>query len=124
MLLDLLNAAVANPYLFKLFDTLVLDDEVIQITYSLKHKMDTDKEDMGFVTELIAVGMVIEWLEPQVNSVLNTRQMFSGKEEKFYSQSNHLNELKDLLRQNRLKQRKMIRDRGYISNSYLSEETS
>ena len=75
-------------------------------------------------TELIAVGMVIEWLEPQVNSVLNTRQMFSGKEEKFYSQSNHLNELKDLLRQNRLKQRKMIRDRGYISNSYLSEETS
>ena len=99
----------------------MLDDEVIQLTYSLKHVINEADEDMRFVIEVIAMGMVIEWLEPQVNSVLNTLQMFSGKEEKFYSQSNHLSELKDLLKQSEIKQRKLIRDRGYISNTYLSE---
>lgn len=121
ILRDLLYSATAKPYILKLFDEFMLDDEVIQLTYSLKHVINEADEDMRFVIEVIAMGMVIEWLEPQVNSVLNTLQMFSGKEEKFYSQSNHLSELKDLLKQSEIKQRKLIRDRGYISNTYLSE---
>lgn len=90
--------------------------------YELKHVINTADEDLHFVIEVISLGMVAEWLEPQVNSVLNTLQMFSGKEEKFYSQSNHLSELRGLLKDVQLKQRKIIRDRGYISNTYLSED--
>lgn len=92
--------------------------------YELKHVINRVDDDFGFVVEIISMGMVVEWLEPQVNSVLNTLQMFSGKEEKFYSQSNHLSELRGLLKDAQLKQRKLIRDRGYISNTYLSEDES
>lgn len=122
MLKDLLHSAVSKPYVVKLFSSLSMNDEVIEMNYELKHVINKNDEDMGFVVEVIATGMVTEWLEPQVNSVLNTLQMFSGKEEKFYSQSNHLKELKDLLALSQNRQRKMIRDRGYISNAYLSED--
>ena len=121
MLRDLLYSATSKPYVLKLFNNFSLNDEVIELNYSLKHVINEADEDVRFVIEVISMGMVIEWLEPQVNSVLNTMQMFSGKEEKFYSQSNHLSELKDLLKQSQLKQRKLIRDRGYISNTYLTE---
>ena len=122
MLRDFLHAATAKPYVAKLFSSFVLDDEIIELSQTLKHVINEADEDISFVVDVISLGMVAEWLEPQVNSVLNTLQMFSGKEEKFYSQSNHLSELKDLLRQTELKQRKLIRDRGYISNNYLTED--
>lgn len=124
MLKDLLYASLSKPYVFKLFDTLSFDDEIISLTYELKHVVNKSDEDLNFVIDIVATGMVVEWLEPQVNSVLNTAQMFSGKEEKFYSQSNHLSELRALLKDSEVKQRKMIRDRGYISNSYLSGDAT
>lgn len=34
--------------------------------------------------EILALLMVCEWLEPQINSVLLTHQMFGGKEEKLW----------------------------------------
>lgn len=73
--------------------------------------------DPDFISNIMAAGMVIQWLEPQVKSVLHTLQMFGGKEEKFYSQSNHLGELKGLLQDCKMELRKTIRDRGYIYNS-------
>lgn len=118
---DLLYAAISKPYVMKLFNSLTMTDDVIELKYTLKHTIDKSNEDKYFVVDIIAIGMVIEWLEPQVKSTLNTLQMFSGKEEKFYSQSAHLGELKGLLRDAKVEQRKLIRDRGYISNSYLSE---
>lgn len=124
MLKDLLHSAVSKPQVVKLFNSLILDDEIIEMDYELKHVINRVDDDFGFVVEIISMGMVVEWLEPQVNSVLNTLQMFSGKEEKFYSQSNHLSELRGLLKDAQLKQRKLIRDRGYISNTYLSEDES
>ena len=39
-----------------------------------------------------------------------------------YSQSNHLAEIRGLLEDAELDLRRTIRDRGYIYNSYLSEE--
>lgn len=43
--------------------------------------------------ELLALGMVEEWMEPQIKSVLNTRQFVSSKETNFFAQHNHLNGL-------------------------------
>ena len=34
--------------------------------------------------EILALLMVCEWLEPQINSVTLTHQMFGGKEEKLW----------------------------------------
>ena len=47
-------------------------------------------------------------------------QMYGGKEQKFYSQANHLIEIKSMLKDCKTELRKMIRDRGYIYNSYIN----
>ena len=71
--------------------------------------------------EILAMLVVAEWLEPQVNSVLLTHQMFGGKEEKFYAQANHLDQLRSLLADSENKVRSMLRDRGYIHNAYTGK---
>jgi len=63
--------------------------------------------------EILAELMVGEWLTPQLNSVLYTSQFFGGKEEKFYSQANGLNSLKDLKETNRMNCLSLMRDYGY-----------
>lgn len=60
--------------------------------------------------EILALLVVSEWLEPQVNSVLLTHQMFGGKEEKYYAQANQLAELKALRDGTRTEARKLMRD--------------
>lgn len=119
MMNNWMRAAFAKPYVRRLFSSLSLDDEIMKFDYKLKNPID-DWSDEEFVYEIISNGMVIEWLEPQVKSVLNISQMFGGKEQKFYSQSNHLSELKDMLETEKTNLRKMIRDRGYVNNSYIN----
>ena len=71
--------------------------------------------------EILALLIVGEWIEPQVNSVLLTHQMFGGKEEKYYAQANQLAEVKALRDEVRTEARKMSRDRSYIKNSYFED---
>ena len=92
----------------------------------LEHDLDYDDELFSFAEDLshiekecLALGMVIEWLQPQVNSVTNTLQMFGGKEEKFYSQANHLSELQSLLKSVMIQRRKLISGYVYQNNSYI-----
>lgn len=118
-----LHCAVGTPYVSKLFSYMTLEDDVLVLDYELKNSSGQNAIDTDFVTNVLAIGMVIEWLEPQVKSVLHTMQMFGGKEEKFYSQSNHLNELRGLLKDCKVEMRKLIRDRGYISNAYINGDT-
>lgn len=85
---------------------------------------DEDKcveEDLSEVElEFYSLGMKVEWLTPIVESRVNLAQMFGGKEEKFFSQSNHLSELREQLYQDKLEIRKMRRDHGYRYNDYIS----
>ena len=67
--------------------------------------------------EILALLMVCEWLEPQINSVLLTHQMFGGKEEKFYAQANQLAELKALRDDARTEAKKLMRDYTYFSGT-------
>ena len=72
--------------------------------------------------EILALLIVCEWLEPQINSVTLTHQMFGGKEEKYYSQSSHLAELRALRDGTRTEARKLMRDYTYFSgNSYFDD---
>lgn len=71
--------------------------------------------------EILALLIVCEWLEPQINSVNLTLQMFGGKEEKYYSQSSHLAEVKALRNETRTEARKLMRDYTYAHNSYFDD---
>ena len=115
-----MKSVLSKPYVRRLFATLDNDEDVEEIDYELKFPV-SDQEDQDFVEELIATGMTVEWLRPKYNSTLLTSQFFSNSEQKFYSQANHMAELKDMYHRAENDLRKLIRDRGYINNQYLSE---
>lgn len=69
--------------------------------------------------EILALLVVGEWLEPQVNSVTLTRQFFGGKEEKFFAQANQLDAVKTLRDETRTEARKLMRDYTYAHSSYF-----
>ena len=87
------------------------DDELATFTVDL-----VDEE-----IEILAMLVVCEWLEPQVNSVNATLQMFGGKEEKYYSQSQHLATIKALRDETRTEARKLMRDYTYAHSSYFED---
>ena len=116
-----IHSASANPYVRRLFSSFVLDDEILTVSYEMKYSVD-EFSDKEFVLEILSLGMGLAWLEPKINSINNIAQMFASKEEKFYSQSQHLSELRGLVNDSRKQQRRMIADRGYAWNSYLDGE--
>lgn len=69
--------------------------------------------------ECLAIQMVCEWIEPQVNSTLLTQQYMGTKDEKFYSQSNHLDKLIELRNSQLSRSQKLRRDYIYRHNSYI-----
>lgn len=118
-LAEYLHSAVAKPYCRRLFSSLLLDDELAEMTYDLNQTTDTS-QDEDFVIEMLALGMLIEWTEPMLNSKLTMQQMItSSKESKFYSQASHLSSVQSVYDGAVKKQRDLIRDRGYIYNGYL-----
>lgn len=91
----------------------------------LSQRDDNEKSFTIELTELekevLAIFMTNEWLAPQINSVLLTKQFIGGKEEKLFSQSSHLSELQALRDANRTEAQKMLRDYSYRStNEYFN----
>ena len=117
-LTEWLHSVIANPHVRKLFETFIIYDEVQEIKYKMKYTVD-EFSDEEFLIEILSIGLIISWLEPRVNSINNVAQVFGSKEEKFYSQSQHLHELRALVKDSRIKQRRLIADRGYAWNPYL-----
>lgn len=117
-LCDWLHTSANKPYIRRLFSELKFSDTVQELTYTMKYSVD-DKFDAEFITDVLGIGLVIEWLTPKINSLNNTQQVYGSSEEKFYSQTNHLNGLKELRKSLVTEQRNLIKDRGYIWNSYL-----
>lgn len=71
--------------------------------------------------EVIALFMVVAWLEPRLNSTLLTNQMFSGKEEKHFSQAQHLQTLISLRDGALNDAKKLVRDNSFRSiNDYFN----
>ena len=116
-----IHSASANPYVRRLFKSFNLDDEILEISYEMKYSVD-EFSDEEFIIEVLTFGVVVAWLEPKINSINNIAQMFGSKEEKFYSQSQHISELRNLVNDAKKQQRRMIADRGYAWNSYLDGE--
>ena len=85
------------------------DDELRQFNVDL---LDVEKE-------ILAILVVREWLQPQLYSALLTKQVFSDKERKYYSQSSHLSELRALDETLKIEAQKLSRDYTYGSLEYL-----
>ena len=113
-----LHSVVGKPRVRRLFSSLSLDDEIQEMTFTLNNSVD-EESDKDFVLEILSLGMAIEWLQPQVDSVIHTSVMIGGKEEKKLL-DNHKNMIERLDNMKK-EQNKMIRDYGYMYNSYIKE---
>ena len=69
--------------------------------------------------ELLALGMVDAWVTPMLNSTELTLQFVGGKEEKYYSQSQMLAELRNLKKENSLEMNRLHNYYTYTNNSYF-----
>ena len=112
-----LHSVVGKPRVRRLFSSISLDDEIQEMTFTLNNSVD-EESDKDFVLEILSLGMAIEWLQPQVDSVIHTSVMIGGKEEKKLL-DNHKNMI-DRLDSMKREQNKMIRDYGYMYNSYIN----
>ena len=71
--------------------------------------------------ELLAMGMTLAWIEPTLNSTELTSQFIGGKEEKYYSQANHIAELRALREDTRVEMKRLHSYGTYINNSYFDD---
>lgn len=77
-------------------------------------------EDLSDVEiELLALGMVDAWVTPMINSTELTLQFIGGKEEKYFSQSQHLAELRNLKKENSLEMQRLHSYYTYTNSSYF-----
>ena len=121
LMTEYLHKTLSLTYIRRLFSTINFDDTIQVFTFEIANSVD-DAADLDFTRYILSKGMVVEWLKPQVRSKANIAQFFGGKEQKWFSQSSHLSELRGLLEDTQLELRKAIRDRGYIYNPYLEDK--
>lgn len=114
-----LHSVIGNQRVRSIFSSIELDDLLKEIKYTLNNSLDEMSND-EFVIEILTLGMVIEWLQPKIDSVLYTAPMIGGKEEKKIL-DNHKYEI-DRLNSMKNELMKKIRDYGYQYNSYVDGE--
>lgn len=116
-----LRGAIAKPFIRRNYKSLSLDGDIQTLNYEVIYSIDAESDEY-FTIEILSLGIAIEWLEPKVASIMNAAQMFTTKESTFYSQANHLSELRETLNYFKKQQRQLITDRGFSYNSYLGGE--
>ena len=118
-----LMESVSNPRFRKMFSSFTADNVKKIISFELLYPVD-DASDSYFITSLLSLTMAIQWLQPQVDSILNTAPMIGGKEEKKLL-DNHKYSIQRL-ESMKTEQKKMIRDYGYMEtfqmNKYLIKQ--
>lgn len=112
MLLGYLKSTLSKPMVRRLFQSVTLDEDIEEVEYELRNPLDEDS-DKDFAEEVLATGMVVEWLSPRYHSTLLTSQLVTNSEQRFYAQSTQMNELKSMFEKAQTDLRKLIRDYGY-----------
>ena len=69
--------------------------------------------------ELLAMGIRLSWLDQTLNSTELTHQFLGGKEEKFFSQANHIAELRTLRADTLREMQQLYTYSTYTNNSYF-----
>lgn len=78
---------------------------------------DNDLNELD--TELLAMGMRLGWLDQRINSTEYTNLFVAGKEEKFYSPSSQLSELRALRADTLREMQQLYTYSTYNNNSYF-----
>lgn len=114
-----LHSIVGIPYLRKCFSTITLDDEILELNFNLVNPINEDSDNF-FVADIFAQGMVICWMQQQVDKAVNLAAVLGAKEEKMVLNNyrHNMTRLNDL----KVQFRKTIRDYGYANNVYVGEE--
>lgn len=120
MLGGYLKSVATKPFVRRLFSSITVDADVEEVNYTMRESWGED-EDKEFVEELFALGMVAEWVGQKYHSMQNTSQFFSNSDLRFFSQANHMAELKEMYSKAQTDLRKYIRDRGYSLGLVNSE---
>ena len=107
-----LRQTLSKPFIRRLFSSVSFDEDVGEVEYTMREAWDDDA-DRDFVEEALALGMVSQWLSTQYHTVRNTVQMFSNKEQTFFSQANQMTELREMYNKSNIDFRKFVRDRSY-----------
>lgn len=107
-MMDCFKNVFSKPKIRKLFSSISFDENILELTYTLRNSIDEDY-DREFVKGLFANGMVIAWLEPRYQTDLLTAQFFGGKEQRWFAQANHMDQVKQMLDNAR-----KILDKDYI----------
>lgn len=124
-----------DPYLASMSDIELenefrgwLDSAIAQFRKCKNDLSDRDEELQQFNAdlldiekEILAVLIAKGWLTPQLNSSLLTKQMFGGKEEKFYSQKEHLMGLETRNETLSLEAQRLHNQYTYENSSYWEE---
>lgn len=114
-----LHSIVGIPYFRKCFSSIVLDDEILELTFKLVNSVDEDSDNY-FVKDIFAQGMVICWMQQEIDKIVNLATVVGGKDEKTIL-NNYKNNIARL-EQLKVQFRKVIRDYGYFNNDYIGEE--
>ena len=69
--------------------------------------------------ELLAMGMRLAWLDQRINSTEYTSLFVGGKEEKFYSPSSQLSELRSLRADTLREMQQLYTYETYVNNDYF-----
>ena len=69
--------------------------------------------------ELLAIGMRLSWLDQTLNSSELTLQFIGGKEEKYFSQANHIAELRNLRADTLREMQQLYTYSTYVNNDYF-----
>lgn len=114
-----LHSIVGIPYFKKRFSSIVLNDEILELSFVLEKSVDEDSDNY-FVKDIFAQGLVICWMQQEVDKIINLATVIGGKDEKKI-----LNNYRDnitRLEQLKIQFRKSIRDYGYFNNDYIGEQ--
>lgn len=118
LMMEYLHKAISPVYVRRLFSSVSLDDDIHTLTYTMSKSVDDDS-DSDFVKTMLAKSMTVQWVTPQVQSMVNLAQMFTGSEQKFYSQATHLSETRAVKSDMEKDLQSYILNRGYTYNKYL-----
>jgi hypothetical protein len=110
MLLGWLNSSIVNVRKRRR-DLFVRDDEAMEF--------QDDLSDLEL--EMLALGMKLAWIDQYLNSTENVLQFIGGKEEKYYSQANHIAELRELRKDTLREMNSLHNYDTYANNSYFDE---
>lgn len=80
---------------------------------------NSDLSDLDI--ELLALGMKLAWLDQTLGSTELTLQFIGGKEEKWFSQSAHISELRALREDTKLEMQKLHSYNTYANSSYFND---